>query len=134
MCIKPFDEGSVSKHCHMTGKYRGAAHTASSLKLCKPLNNIIPVVYYYLCGYNSHSCCRPSLRLSVGSIAFPYNMEKYISFILDKLHFVDSTPFVLATLHWLVAANKPGALITSQPCRARWAEAPNATANWPLPP
>ena len=39
----------------------------------------------------------------------PNNTEKYISFSLDQLRFIDSAQFLLASLDKLVAANKPEA-------------------------
>ena len=45
----------------------------------------------------------------------PNNTEKYISFSLGQLRFIDSSQFLLASLDKLVAANPPGALqITAQ--------------------
>ena len=39
----------------------------------------------------------------------PNNTEKYISFSLDQLRFIDSAQFLLASFDKLVAANKPEA-------------------------
>ena len=53
----------------------------------------------------------------------PNNTEKYISFSLGQLRFIDSAQFVLASLDKLVAANPPGAFqITAkhEPNRERW--------------
>ena len=48
-------------------------------------------------------------------ICIPNNTEKYISFYLGQLHFIDSAQFLLASLDKLVAANPPGAFqITAQ--------------------
>ena len=45
----------------------------------------------------------------------PNNTEKYISFSLGQLRFIDSAQFLLASLDKLVAANPPGAFqITAQ--------------------
>ena len=33
VCEKPLNGDSVKDHCHITGKYRGAAHNACNLKL-----------------------------------------------------------------------------------------------------
>ena len=39
-------------HCHFSGKYRGAAHSACNLKLKE--KKFIPVLFHNLKGYNSH--------------------------------------------------------------------------------
>ena len=46
VCDKPLEGDSVRDHCHITGKYRGAAHYACNLKL--RLNPSIPMVFHKL--------------------------------------------------------------------------------------
>ena len=49
VCDKPLEGDSVSDHCHITGKYRGVAHTACNLKVrLSPKNTTIPVVFHNL--------------------------------------------------------------------------------------
>ena len=53
ICGKLIDlDQKVRDHCHITGKYRGAAHWSCniSLKICKK----IPVIFHNLKGYESH--------------------------------------------------------------------------------
>ncbi len=46
---------AVKDHCHITGKYRGAAHNACNLKMrIKPNMDQIPVVFHNLRGYDAH--------------------------------------------------------------------------------
>ena len=55
LCDKPLEGDSVRDHCHITGKYRGAAHNACNLKLrLNPFTTTIPVVFHNLRGYDSH--------------------------------------------------------------------------------
>ena len=51
-CDKLFDVGDdkVRNHCHITGKYRGAAHWSCNLNLSIK----IPVIFHNLRGYDSH--------------------------------------------------------------------------------
>jgi len=46
------DGGKIRDHCHLTGKYRGAAHNICNLHYKVP--NFIPVVFHNLSGYDSH--------------------------------------------------------------------------------
>ena len=56
ICEKPFSEKDIKvrDHCHITGKFRGAAHQDCNLKQIKPENVKIPVIFHNLRGYDSH--------------------------------------------------------------------------------
>ena len=73
-------------HCHLSGKFRGAAHEACNLKYKIP--NFILVVFHNLSGYDSHLFLK-TLGNSKGDIyCIQNNEENYISFtkqvIADK--------------------------------------------------
>lgn len=79
ICDKPFGEGSekVRDHCHVTGTYRGAAHSVCNLNFKIP--NFIPVFFHNL-NYDSHLFVK-HLALSQEEIdVIPQTKEKYISF------------------------------------------------------
>ena len=118
ICEKPFacvagtagTTDSVRDHCHITGKYRGAAHNACNLKLrLNPKTTAIPVVFHNLRGYDSHLLMQAISRVEGKVSCIPNNTEKYISFSLRQLRFIDSAQFLLASLDKLVAANPPEA-------------------------
>ncbi|KAK3757404.1 hypothetical protein RRG08_033172 [Elysia crispata] len=101
---------SVKDHCHITGKYRGAAHSACNLKLrLSPKTTTIPVVFHNLRGYDSHLLMQAISKVEGRVSCIPNNTEKYISFSLGQLRFIDSAQFLLASLDKLVSANKPEA-------------------------
>ena len=109
MCDKKFtNRHKVRDHCHLTGKYRGAAHADCNLKLrIKPSNKefFIPVVFHNLRGYDSHLIMQ-AISETEGEIkCIPNNMEKYISFSLRQLRFIDSNQFLIASLDELVKSN-----------------------------
>ena len=105
----------VRDHCHVTGKYRGAAHVSCNLNF--QLTNKIPVVFHNLKGYDSHF-----IMQEIGDIAkknvyvdekgrkhemsinvIPCNMEKYMAFMLGPhLVFIDSFQFMSSSLSNLV--------------------------------
>ena len=110
ICEKPFvgTTDSVRDHCHITGKYRGAAHNACNLKLrLNPKTTTIPVVFHNLRGYDSHLPMQAISRVEGKVSCIPNITEKYISFSLGQLRFIDSAQFLLASLDKLVAANPP---------------------------
>ena len=113
------DNKKVRDHCHVSGKYRGAAHNECNLQL--KLSHQIPIIFHNLKGYDTHH-----LMLKIGELkkninVIPNNMEKYISFsigtvrkewdynskkMVDKerfnLRFIDSFSFINSSLSELV--------------------------------
>ena len=77
-CGLELKNNRVRDHCHLTGKYRGAAHKECNLKMRTP--KFVPVLFHNLEGYDSHLFVK-SLGLSDGKIScIPKTDEKYISF------------------------------------------------------
>ncbi|KAK3801763.1 hypothetical protein RRG08_043778 [Elysia crispata] len=110
VCDKPLEGDSVKDHCHITGRYRGAAHSDCNLKLrLSPKTTTIPVVFHNLRGYDSHLLMQAISKVEGRMSCIPNNTEKYISFSLGQLRFIDSAQFLLASLDKLVSANKPEA-------------------------
>ena len=65
-------------HCHITGKYRGAACDKCNLKMKVPM--YVPILFHNLEGYDAHLFVK-SLGLEKGDIkCIPKTDEKYISF------------------------------------------------------
>ena len=46
----------VRDHCHVTGKFRGAAHNKYNLKSRTPRK--LPIIFYNLQGYDGHIILR----------------------------------------------------------------------------
>ena len=99
VCEKPLEQDKDRDHCHITGKYRGAAHNTCNLKLrLNPKTTIIPVVFHNLRGYDYHLLMQAISKVDGSISCIPNNMEKYISFSLEQLGFIDSAQFLLASL------------------------------------
>ncbi|KAL9958769.1 hypothetical protein ACROYT_G035828 [Oculina patagonica] len=99
----------VKDHCHITGKYRGAAHNACNLKMrIKPKTDQIPVVFHNLRGYDAHHLMQAMSKLSQATQkevkCVANNMEKYITFSFGGLRFIDSLNFLQGSLDSLVSA------------------------------
>ena len=90
-CGEPLIQNSfrdaVKDHCHITGEYRGAAHN--------------------LKGYDAHHIMSGIAEVQSDLKCIPNNMEKYVSFSLGKLRFIDSLGFLQSSLDALVGTNKP---------------------------
>ena len=100
ICEKKYSDKDkpVRAHCHITGKYRGSAHNSCNLQLRFDPDNIkIPVIFHNLKGYDSHFIIKKlGKNFNIGVIA--QNFEKYISFTIDALKFLDSFQFMSSSL------------------------------------
>ena len=71
------DNIKVRDHCHLTGKYRGAAHSKCNLNFIRP--NFFPVIFHNLSGYDTHMFIKD--LGGEGKIeCIAKTEEKYISF------------------------------------------------------
>ena len=132
--FKPYKDGDchglwkVKDHCHITGEYRGAAHSKCNQQLrIDPFRTPIPVFFHNLKNYDSHHLISvigrteekttavtnkngqaiigkdKPVTVTDGSIsAIVQNMEKLISFSWGQFRFVDSLQFLNASLDKLV--------------------------------
>ena len=102
ICDKLFDVGDdkVRDHCHITGKYRHAAHWSCNINL--KLSKKIPVIFHNLRGYDSHLMKEIS-KFDVKVSVIPNGLEKYMAFTINKnLVFIDSIQFMNSSLDSLV--------------------------------
>ena len=106
---------AVKDHCHITGRYRGAAHIACNLKLrIKPKTDQMPVVFHNLRGYEAHHLMQAMSQLQKEVKYVANNMEKNITFSVGGLRFIDSLNFLQESLDSLVSATPKESLkITS---------------------
>ena len=101
--LVPNFKDSVRDHGHMTGKYRGAAHNECNFKLkLNPKTMPIPVIFHNLKGYDGHLLMQAMARVRGEIRCIPTNTEKYTSFSLGNLRFIDSVNFLLSSLEKLV--------------------------------
>ena len=117
ICDKPLGKDRVRDHCHLTGKFRGAAHNGCNINYKIP--KFFPVIFHNLSGYDSHLFIK-NLGTTGGNIScIPNNEEKYMSFtkqiIVDTfnkdgkdidvkrdIRFIDSFKFMACGLSSLV--------------------------------
>ena len=91
----------VMDHDHLTGMYRGPAHNECNLNY--KFSGNIPVVLHNLRGYDSHLIMQGLGKLKSQKIScIPNNTEKYISFSVGNLVFIDSLQFLNSSLERLV--------------------------------
>ena len=115
ICKELLEDDKVRDHCHLTGKYRGAAHNDCNLNYKTP--EFIPVIFHNLSSYDSHLFIKKLACTMKGKLScIPSNEEKYISFskeikvgeytkkdgktreVKRKLRFIDSFKFMRSSL------------------------------------
>ena len=72
------DDEKVRDHCHVTGKFRGAAHRSCSINF--QLTKKIPIIFHNLRGYNSHLIFSELNKFDVKISVIPNGLEKYKAF------------------------------------------------------
>lgn len=103
LCNKLYNNTDIKvrHHDHVTGKYIGAAHTNCNLQAKQV--TFIPVIFHNLKNFDAHLLCQ-----SIGSFknhrikCIPQTIEKYISFSIGNLRFIDSLGFLPSSLETLV--------------------------------
>jgi len=102
ICHKYFTKKTIKvrDHCHLMGKFRGASCQECNLNFKYP--TFIPVIFHNLKGFDSHIICESIGLFKDHEIkCIPNNMEKYISFSLGNLRFIDSFQFMSQSLETL---------------------------------
>ena len=95
------DDEKVRDHCHITGKFRGAAHWDCNINF--QLTKKVPVIFHNLKGYDSHLIFSELNKFDVKINVIPNGLEKYMAFFLgSNLVFIDSMQFMSSSLDKLV--------------------------------
>ena len=127
ICNKQFTKVNekVRDHDHRTGKFRGAAHQACNINYFS--NRYLPVVFHNLRGYDSHLIIRKAFDVIEADkikrdekepdkkhkreqiTAIPNSGEKFMTFSIGNIKFIDSMQFMTDSLSNLVESLKtPG--------------------------
>ena len=77
------DNVKVRDHCHVTGKFNGAAHWSCNITF--QLTKRIPVMFHILKGYDSHLIFSVLHKFDVKISVIPNGLEKYMAFSLRNL-------------------------------------------------
>ena len=91
------DKTKVRDHCHITGRFRGAAHNQHNLKL--KLSKKLPNIFHNLEGYDGHLIFMELNNFNVDIQVIPKRSEKYMSIIVNRnIVFLDSNQLYKGSL------------------------------------
>ena len=98
------NEQPVRDHDHRTGKFRGACHNKCNINYYT--NRYLPVVFHNLRGYDSHLIIKKAYDINkqIGDKQIniiPNSYEKFMSFSIGSLKFIDSFQFMASSLEKL---------------------------------
>ena len=100
------NKDKVRDHCHITGKFRGAAHKECNLKLRIPRK--IPIIVHNLEGYGGHLIFRELNNFKDNDIQVTSKTDgRYMSIIVNNdIIFLDSLQVLKASLDSLAGKLK----------------------------
>ena len=103
VCREDVNTDKGKDRCHITGKFRGAAHNQCNLKLKIPKK--IPVFFHNLERYDGHIIFKELNNFDVTVHVIPKTVEKYMSIIVNRnITFIDSNEFYKGSLDTLASS------------------------------
>ena len=104
-CEKNIESDKVRDHCHLTGKYRGAAHNTCNINVKQKDSTFIPFAFHNFINYDSHMFFKRLVDLKKDKVKFkiiPKTNEEYIAVKYGCIRFIDSYRFLSESLDKLV--------------------------------
>ena len=89
ICKQELNMDKVRDHCHVTGKFRGAAHNKCNINLRLPRK--LPIIFNNLQGHDGHIICKEPNNFDVDISVVPKGIDKYMNIIVNRhITFIDS--------------------------------------------
>ena len=104
-CGKIIESDKVRDHCHLTGYYRGPAHSICKINVTQDQSNFIPFIIHNFSNYDCHTFFKKIVDKKNDKVNFdkiPKTHEEYISEIYGCIRFIDSYRFLSSGLGSLV--------------------------------
>ena len=95
----------VRDHCHLTGDYRGPAHSKCNINVTQKQSNFIPFIFHNFSNYDCHMFFKKLVDKKKDKVDFdiiPKTNEEYISVTYGCIRFIDSYRFLSSSLDSLV--------------------------------
>ena len=104
-CEKNIESDKVRDHCHLTGEYRGPAHSKCNINVTQDQSNFIPFIFHNFSDYDCHMFFKKLVDKKSNKVKFdiiPKTNEEYISVTYGCIRFIDSYRFLSSGLDSLV--------------------------------
>ena len=104
-CEKNIESDKVRDHCHLTGKYRGPAHSKCNVNVTQKQSNFIPFIFHNFSNYDCHMFFKKLVEKKKDKVDFemiPETIEEYISVTYGGIRIIDSYRFLSSGLDSLV--------------------------------
>ena len=102
---KNIESDKVKDHCHMTGKYRGVAHSKCNINVTQKQSNFIPFIIHNFSKSDCHMFFKKLVDQKNDKVKFdiiPKTSEEYKSVTYGCIRFIDSFRFLSSSLDSLV--------------------------------
>ena len=99
--MEKFESDKVRDHCHITGKYRGPAHSKCNINVIQKQSNFIPFKFHSFSIYDCHLCFKELVDKKNDKVKFdfiPKADEEYITVTYGCMRFIDSYRFLSSSL------------------------------------
>ena len=104
-CEKEILSDKIRDHCHLTGKYRGPAHSRCNINVTQKQSNFIPFIFHNFSNSGCHMFFKKLVDKKKDKVDFeiiPKTNEEYISVTYGCIRFIDSYRFLSSRLDALV--------------------------------
>ena len=104
-CEKKIIDYKVRDQCHLTSKYRGAAHSKCSIIKTQKQSNFNPFLFHNFSNYDCHLFFKKLVDKKNDKVKFdniPETNEEYISVTYGCIRFIESYRFLSSSLDSIV--------------------------------
>ena len=92
ICKQELNMDKVRDHCHIAGRFRGAAHSKCNINLRIPRK--LPIIFHNLQGYDGHLIFKELNNFNIDIDVISKGIDKYMSIIVNRyITFIDSRQF-----------------------------------------
>ena len=103
--VKKIYRNKVRDHCHLTGKFRGPAHSIRNTYVTQKQNSFIPFIFHNFSNYDCHMFFKKLVDKKNDEVEFdiiPKTNEEYVSVTYGCIRFTDSYRLLSSSLDSLV--------------------------------